>query len=434
MEIEKSIVLFVDDDTTNLTILIEILREKYTVLIAKNGEKALELARTKHPDIILLDIILPGMDGYEVCRILKGDPTTRDIPIIFVSGESESEKITAGFNAGSVDFVTKPFNGEEVIARVETHLSIKRMEAQLNNQNVILEKKVEERSAELHELNKELEKKVQLRTMELGNAYEQLTETQNQLVATEKMASLGGLIKGIAQEIENPIAASTILVLQSVKEFQKINQFLQDEKLGKKSLGNFVDTITGEIESIYKNLGKASDTVQTFKQIQVDQDGEIPAEIKIKQTIHTIVHSVQNNMFKGDSNPIKKTNHSVSINCSENLLVTTYPSILFQIITHLVMNSFNHGFEDVEQGKIEIDITKDEEKLILNFSDNGKGISEEIKDKIFEPFFTTKKSQGYVGLGLHILYNLVTERLKGSIECHSIRNEKTSFKIKIPLI
>jgi putative two-component system response regulator len=149
-------VLIVDDAKTNIDVLIQALGNEHKLAVAMNGKKALEHARNNSLDLILLDIMMPEMDGFEVCRKLKENAATRDIPIIFITAMDKSSKKTEGFEIGAVDYITKPFDVVEVKARVKTHLKLKLSQEALQKQNTILEEKVKERTSELADLQREI--------------------------------------------------------------------------------------------------------------------------------------------------------------------------------------------------------------------------------------------------------------------------------------
>ena len=154
---DKKTVLVVDDERVNINVLAELLRDDYQVLAAKDGEQALNRVKgDTPPDLILLDVMMPGIDGYEVCRRLKGDPETSDIPVIFVTAMSDVGNEAHGLDLGAVDYITKPISPSVVEARVRTHLSLRDAKEELKNQNQILEVKVAERTEELRERNEEL--------------------------------------------------------------------------------------------------------------------------------------------------------------------------------------------------------------------------------------------------------------------------------------
>jgi len=152
MDKQKPLVLIVDDNPTNIDLLVNTLQTDYRLGIAKDGPKALEYSATYLPDLILLDIMMPDMNGYEVCSRLKNAVETQHIPVIFITALIETGHKTRGFEVGAVDYITKPFHAGEVRARVKTHLSLKQMRETLNAQNIILEQKVEEKTAQLREM------------------------------------------------------------------------------------------------------------------------------------------------------------------------------------------------------------------------------------------------------------------------------------------
>ncbi len=151
--VEKQAVLVVDDTPANIQVLMETLKDDYRIVAAINGERALQLAiSVPPPDIILLDVMMPEMDGYEVCARLKADSKTRDIPIIFITAMSEAQDEAKGLELGAVDYITKPISPPVVLARVKSQLELKQAREILKNQNVILEQRVEERTEEVLEL------------------------------------------------------------------------------------------------------------------------------------------------------------------------------------------------------------------------------------------------------------------------------------------
>ncbi|MDJ0721018.1 MAG: response regulator [Desulfobacterales bacterium] len=165
-------ILMVDDNATNLQVLSQTLAGRgYRLLVAKNGESALAITNKAQPDLILLDIMMPGMDGFEVCRQLKADPETHDIPIIFLSALGQTEDKVRGLQLGAVDYITKPFQPEEVIARVETHLTLR-----------CLQRRLEAANFELRDLNENLEQKVKARTRELEAEQAKVLKAQNAII------------------------------------------------------------------------------------------------------------------------------------------------------------------------------------------------------------------------------------------------------------
>ncbi len=152
INVSRPLVLIVDDNATNIDLLVSTLKEKYRLGIAKKGENALEYAMKYHPNLILLDIMMPEMDGYEVCDRLKKNPVTRSIPLIFLTAKSETIDKTKAFEMGAVDYITKPFHAAELRARVRMHISLEEMKTQLRSQNAMLEEMVKRKTLELQEM------------------------------------------------------------------------------------------------------------------------------------------------------------------------------------------------------------------------------------------------------------------------------------------
>jgi len=173
------------------------------------------------------------------------------------------------------------------------------------------------------------------------------------------------------------------------------------------------------------NLVRAPDLIKSFKQVAVDQSNDEKRKILVKEYLDEILLSLRPRL--------KRTKHKIIINCDEMLEIFTYPGFLSQIITNFIMNSLIHAFNDDEAGEIVIDFLLENDILKFIYIDNGKGIPVEHLGKIYEPFFTTKRNEGGTGLGLNIIYNIVTQKLGGTIECESEVGKYTKFTVKIPL-
>jgi signal transduction histidine kinase len=263
------------------------------------------------------------------------------------------------------------------------------------------------------------------RTSELTQTLENLKTTQNQLVESEKMAALGGLVAGVAHEINTPlglgVTAASLLA-------DKITDFVEIYKTGqmkRSDLQNFLNNIMQNSTMILTNLNRAGDLIASFKQVAVDQTSEAQRSFKINEYLEETLLSLRSSL--------KKTNHQIEINGDENLKVNNYPGAFSQIVTNLVMNSLVHAYQDLDRGKLTFNFVREGEKVIFEYADDGAGIAPENLSKIFEPFFTTKRNRGGSGLGLNIVYNLVTQKLQGSIKCESQLGAGTKFFIKFPM-
>ncbi len=248
--------------------------------------------------------------------------------------------------------------------------------------------------------------------------------TKGQLVQSEKMAALGGLVAGVAHEINTPLGIG--ITAASLLEY-RVREQVERWKRGEKSSTDiekfFAFTVeTADILTI--NLQRVADQVRSFKQVAVDQASQEYRRVHVKTYIDDILFSLRPQF--------KTSRHSVTFNCADDIRFLTYPGIFSQLITNLVMNSLIHGFDEIPDGRITIDIWQEGRFLILYYTDNGKGMDQETLSRMFDPFFTTKRGSGGTGLGMHILYNLVTQSLGGHLECTSTPGEGVIFLIRIP--
>ena len=269
------------------------------------------------------------------------------------------------------------------------------------------------------------EEALKQKATELEQTLQELQQTQNQLVESEKMAALGGLVAGVAHEINTPlglgVTAASLLA-------DKITDFVEIYKSGqvkRSDFQNFLNNIMQNSTMILSNLNRAGDLIASFKQVAVDQTSEAQRSFKIMEYLEETLLSLRSSL--------KKTNHQIEINGDEHLEVSSYPGAFSQIVTNLVMNSLVHAYQNLDQGKMTFNLVREGEKVIFEYADDGAGIPPENLSKIFEPFFTTKRNQGGSGLGLHIVYNLVTQKLQGTIKCDSQLGVGTKFSIEFPV-
>lgn len=276
----------------------------------------------------------------------------------------------------------------------------------------------------LQEFNHNLEKLVQQRTSELSQTLEDLKSAQNKLVESEKMAALGGLVAGVAHEINTPIGIGITAASLLAEKVTKFFELYTNGQIKRSELEKFLDTAMQSSNMILSNLTRAADLIHSFKEVAVDQSSELKRTFKVKQYLEEILTSL--------TVKLRRTKHKVEINCDQNIVLDSYPGVLCQIVTNLVLNSLIHAYDREDEGILAFDFKLEGDRLIFEYADNGKGIPPENLNKIFEPFFTTKRGQGGTGLGLHIIYNLVTQKLNGTIVCESQVDKGTKFMIKFP--
>jgi len=280
----------------------------------------------------------------------------------------------------------------------------------------------------LQELNEKLEQKVALRTAEISKkndalegAMSKLEIAQEELIESEKMASLGNLVAGISHEINTPLGIAMTAITHNQDCLIEMQNKLDNKTLSQDDLVQSNNNQKEGYRLILKNLDRANHLIASFKQVAVDQSSETQREIELTEYIHEVMNSVK---------PLfNKKAIDVVIHGPEKLAINTYPGPIYQIITNLVNNSVLHAFEHQETGEIRIEISILEGRICVNYFDNGKGMDLYMLKHIFDPFVTSKRNQGGSGLGMNIVYNLVTQVLKGEIKCFS--SPESGFEVKI---
>jgi signal transduction histidine kinase len=287
--------------------------------------------------------------------------------------------------------------------------------------------------AEQVKLNLSLEGKVQQRTMALKEANNELIQTleklhqfQRQMVQNEKMASLGDMVAGVAHEVNTPIGLGVTASTMMLDRLSDMRKAFEDKTLKASSLSKFIAEGEENLHIIYRNLNRAAELILSFKQVAVDQSSENNRVFSFAKLMDEILMSMRPKL--------KKVNHQINVHCADNLVVESKAGPINQIMINLIMNSIIHGFEDVDKGQIDITIESiDDTKVCIEFKDNGKGIPEHLRKRIFDPFVTTKRGQGGSGLGMHLVYNLVTQALNGSISVVSEEGQGVDFRIRFPV-
>ncbi|MBF0482472.1 MAG: PAS domain S-box protein [Desulfovibrionaceae bacterium] len=281
-------------------------------------------------------------------------------------------------------------------------------------------------------LNEELEARVAVRTYQLEVANNELKEilgrlraAQHHLVQSEKMAALGGLVAGVAHEINTPVG---VAVTAASHLEQKTRELLAVFGEGAVTRGGLAEYLAVCLESsgmVLSNLRRAADLIRGFKQVAVDQSSEVRRTFKFGEYVREVLLSLKPKL--------KKTRHEIEVRCEADLVVDSYPGALSQIVTNLVMNSLIHAYGEDDAGHLLLTAKAEDGNLEMTYSDDGRGIPKENLPHIFEPFFTTSRHKGGTGLGLHILYNIVTRTLGGRIACESEPGHGTVFTIVFPL-
>ncbi len=276
-------------------------------------------------------------------------------------------------------------------------------EEELDKQNLQLQQEVKERQ--------QAETQLQEKAQQLEQTLTNLKQAEAYLIQTEKMAALGGLVAGIAHEINTPIGIGVTSASLLVEKTQGLLENFEQGKMKRSDLEKFLDTAIQSSTLTLANLNRAAELIQSFKQVAVDQSSESKRVFTIKTYLEEILLQL--------SPKLKTSLHSIQLEGDASLRLNSYPGAFSQIITNLLMNSLTHAYQLGQQGTIKITFYSDGDRIHLDYTDDGQGIAPEHLNRIFEPFFTTKRGQGGSGLGLHIVYNLITQKLGGTITCES---------------
>ncbi|MCE3264961.1 MAG: hypothetical protein K0R43_4040 [Pseudoduganella sp.] len=385
-------VLVVDDSPTLLLALLDHLsRHGFLVILAHDAHEGMMRAALAEPDLILLDIVMPGLDGLETCRRLKADPATRDVPIIFMTGLSDARQIVSGFAAGGVDYITKPFRVEEVLARISTHIALRRA----NNK--------------------------------LQQAYESLARAQEELVHHEKLAALGSLVAGIAHELNTPIGNSLMVVSTFEEQTGGIRERMTTgEAMRRSELQSYLDNAATTTEILMRNLQRAANMVSDFKQVAVDQTSTQRRTFLLSEIVAGTVLTLMPT--------ISRTSIEVVQSVPGDVMMDSFPGPLGQVIANLVSNAVTHAFKGRSEGKVELLAEYETSDWIaLHVRDNGNGMRIEDQERIFDPFLATSQGVGGSGIGLNIVRSIVSDILGGRITVSSQEGHGSCFTLVLPL-
>lgn len=453
----KGTILVVDDNPTNLGVIFNVLDESgLEVLVAQDGESALQKIEYITPDLILLDIMMPGIDGFETCSRLKSNPSTSEIPIIFMTALSNTEQKVKGLSLGAVDYITKPFQKEEVLARIKVHLDLRSLSQALASKNQLLQEKIEEKTAlenKLQQLNQELESRVEKRTSELEQALQTLQQAQIQLIQSEKMSTLGQLVAGVAHEINNPVGFILGNLNHAETYLQDLLEIFQLYQQQLPSPGAAIATRVEEIDLEYliqdfpQLLSSMKVGVERIRQISVSirtfsrADSTSKVEANLHEGIDSALLILQHRLKANDKHP----KIEVVKNYGELPLVPCYLGQLNQVFINIISNAID-TLEDSCIGRsseelkanprqiiIHTEVDRSRNRVIIRFKDNGMGMPEEVRSKIFDYLFTTKPAEKGTGLGLSISHQIVVEKHGGSLSCFSEEGVGTEFIIEVPL-
>ncbi|MBW4509879.1 MAG: hybrid sensor histidine kinase/response regulator [Scytonematopsis contorta HA4267-MV1] len=430
-------ILIIDDIPNNVELLCESLDDAgYKVLVETNSNNVIDKIKYSMPDLILLDIMMPEVNGFEVCHLLQTEVTTKDIPIIFITAITDTFNKVKGLNLGAVDYITKPFRYAEVLARIQVHLKIKKLQKDIECKNIQLEK-----------LTNNLESLVAERTNELTTTLNTLKQSQIKLIQSEKMSALGVLVAGIGHEINNPLS----FILSNIKPAQEyIDDITHIFQLYQKYYPNPVQEIADELKTvemeftledlsrILKSMQLGSERIQGIS-VSLRNFSRSDTNIKVLADLHQGLDStlliLRHRMKTFDKRPeikvIKNYGTLPQIKC--------YPGQINQVFMNIIANAIDaleEAWEEraIQQPEIIISTENSNANTIsICISDNGLGIPEAIIKRIFAPTFTTKGVGKGTGLGLSISHQIVYDNHQGHLSCVSEVGKGSKFIIQLPV-
>jgi signal transduction histidine kinase len=258
-------------------------------------------------------------------------------------------------------------------------------------------------------------------------AYTELRKTQDSLIEAEKLAALGGLVAGVAHEVNNPVGISLTVASSLARRCDVFAEELTRGELKRSRLNEFIQGNREAATQLVSNLQRAGELIQSFKQVAVDRSHIERRVFDLKELTEQVIASLRPGL--------NKSRVALTFACEDGLAMDSYPGPYGQVVTNLVLNAVAHAFEPGKAGSIEIRAYAEAgDQVALVFSDNGRGMSPEVRRRAFEPFFTTRRSHGGTGLGLHIVHNIVTGRLGGRITVSSEQDQGASFRVVIPRV
>lgn len=429
-------VLLIDDQPIVAESISRLLTEETDIefYYCSDAQQAIPMAIEIQPTVILQDLVMPDSDGLMLVRFFRATPETRTIPIIVLSTQDSSAIKAEAFSTGANDYIIKIPDPVEFVARLRYH------SAAYTN---LLKSQAAEQALAYY--NEALERRVTERTAELETALASLKRTQSQLIQEEKMASLGLLVAGVAHEINNPInfirgnlrpaqqyaEALLKLVVLYQQEYPEPTEIIQDE-IEDMDLAFLTEDFTQLLLSLKMGTERIHDIVLSLRNFSRLDEAEMKA-VDIHDGINSTLLILSSKLKP--INVVKDYGPCPQVEC--------FPAQLNQVFMNILANAADALLESAEdtaangsaaQPEIVIATQHIEDKFIqITITDSGPGIPEAVMNSIFDPFFTTKPIGAGTGLGLSISHQIVTERHRGTLECHSAQGQGTSFVIEIPV-
>jgi len=377
------LILVVDDQPSNIHALYQLLVDECEVSMATSGAEALAYCAQQLPDLILLDVLMPEMSGYEVCDRLKADPRTRGIPIIFVTVQGSADDEAEGFAHGAVDYIPKPFVDVVVKARVRTQLDLKL-------------------------------------------ASESFARSQIELFQRDKLASVGRTIAGIAQELSSPLGNALISACTLQDDLAQLRGLAQAGSIKRSDLDRHLRVSGESVGLVLSNLQRALSIVDSFLQSTADNFGDQRRSFSLLELVHEVVAGLA---------PALET-HQVrcELDAGDDLHLLSFRGALAKVLGTLIQNAIKHAYREAG-GEVHLRVRPlGDDQLVITVQDHGAGIPPGMLGRVFDPFFSTRFGLNRSEPGLYIVRNLVTFALGGQIQVASTPGVGTTARLTLPMI
>ena len=391
MPVEEQIILIVDDEELNRKLLrAQLSITGFTVWEAASGSEALERAKEK-PDLILLDVMMPNMDGFEVCRRLKESEATRGIPVIYLSAVKCSGDKVHGLALGGVDYVSKPYDGPELLARVKIHLTIRRQEKELFRYAGELEEMVEQRT--------------------------------RQLIHSDRLAAIGTFASAIMHEVNGALTyisgSAQLLELFWGKAGPFLERFSGEDSTG--AIGKGIPEVEGYIKRILEGEKRIAQTVNTLRTYAQKDEGAMEPCF-LADPVNDAVRLIEYRCKQGVS---------IEVSIPPGLRILCNRRKISQIFINLFTNAIDAM--PGQKGLIRVDAVPANGSVDISVKDNGSGIPDTMSETIFDPFFTSKSEAQGTGLGLYIVRS-ISEEHGGKVRLAPPDGTGAEFHIELPLV